>query len=581
MALTKVSYSMVTGAPINVLDYGADASGVADSTSAIQAAFTAAASASQEVSALEVVFPAGTYKVSSSITISAQNIYVSGIGIARIEPTVLTGASTYTIFNLTGSAGRVTIKDLTFYMFGSNCIAIGATNMWRQATIDNCYVVGGATGFDLAVSSSDKWGITINKCRFNDCDYGIRWILGGQTGQVRDCLFFNTVTQDLRVVGGNAGAEFLVEGCVFESGGVTRPTAFYFDSVDEITFIGCQAERLFYDSGATGASADYQFQLVNSTATVDGCRFWGGNWGSVAPGNSRQYGMYLDNSSVTFRNSRLYSFTEYALNGVNNSRVFCDIQSRLDYRVGGDIVVNTTNNLGANLVYDGAFEKFKAAGTGTIPFSWVLPFGGNPARLTSGLISPTSTAALQIQDGNVVRTNTFLVQDNQYLLIRFAAKILSSSALFSCVVVDAGTGSTIYIIRGGSINICGNTARQGVMSDTVQVPAGTKSVYLQFSRVSGTGSIQLEEVGVFQVFGNQTSGSVYSDNDSSFGFTGTFAPLVEYCPSNIHSNTAAPLVDTWAVNDRVSQSVPTVGQPKAWACTVAGTPGTWVSEGNL
>jgi hypothetical protein len=99
--------------------------------------------------------------------------------------------------------------------------------------------------------------------------------------------------------------------------------------------------------------------------------------------------------------------------------------------------------------------------------------------------------------------------------------------------------------------------------------------------VSGTGSIQLEEVGVFQVFGNQTSGSVYSDNDSSFGFTGTFAPLVEYCPSNIHSNTAAPLVDTWAVNDRVSQSVPTVGQPKAWACTVAGTPGTWVSEGNL
>lgn len=44
---------------------------------------------------------------------------------------------------------------------------------------------------------------------------------------------------------------------------------------------------------------------------------------------------------------------------------------------------------------------------------------------------------------------------------------------------------------------------------------------------------------------------------------------------------AAPTTLTWAVGDRVVNSVPAVGQPKAWVCTVAGTPGTWVSEGNL
>jgi parallel beta-helix repeat protein len=38
---------------------------------------------------------------------------------------------------------------------------------------------------------------------------------------------------------------------------------------------------------------------------------------------------------------------------------------------------------------------------------------------------------------------------------------------------------------------------------------------------------------------------------------------------------------SWAVGDRVIQSVPVVGQPKGWRCTVAGNPGTWVSEGNL
>ncbi len=44
---------------------------------------------------------------------------------------------------------------------------------------------------------------------------------------------------------------------------------------------------------------------------------------------------------------------------------------------------------------------------------------------------------------------------------------------------------------------------------------------------------------------------------------------------------AAPAAGTWVLNDRVRQSVATAGQPKAWVCTVAGTPGTWVSEGNL
>jgi hypothetical protein len=45
--------------------------------------------------------------------------------------------------------------------------------------------------------------------------------------------------------------------------------------------------------------------------------------------------------------------------------------------------------------------------------------------------------------------------------------------------------------------------------------------------------------------------------------------------------TAAPTTGTWSRGDRVFNSTPTVGQPKSWACTVAGTPGTWVSEGNL
>lgn len=44
---------------------------------------------------------------------------------------------------------------------------------------------------------------------------------------------------------------------------------------------------------------------------------------------------------------------------------------------------------------------------------------------------------------------------------------------------------------------------------------------------------------------------------------------------------AIPTAGYWQVGSRVINSAPTVGQPKAWVCTVAGAPGTWVSEGNL
>ena len=54
MALTKVTYSMIDSAPVNVLDLGADPTGVADSTTA----FTNALTASRFV-----YVPSGTYLV--------------------------------------------------------------------------------------------------------------------------------------------------------------------------------------------------------------------------------------------------------------------------------------------------------------------------------------------------------------------------------------------------------------------------------------------------------------------------------------------------------------------------------------
>lgn len=45
--------------------------------------------------------------------------------------------------------------------------------------------------------------------------------------------------------------------------------------------------------------------------------------------------------------------------------------------------------------------------------------------------------------------------------------------------------------------------------------------------------------------------------------------------------TSAPVAGSWRVGDRVVNKTPKVGQPRAWVCTAAGAPGTWVSEGVL
>lgn len=61
MSLTKVSYSMINGAPVNVVDFGAVADGVTNDAAACLAANNAS---------VAVTYPAGTYYIDTSITLT-------------------------------------------------------------------------------------------------------------------------------------------------------------------------------------------------------------------------------------------------------------------------------------------------------------------------------------------------------------------------------------------------------------------------------------------------------------------------------------------------------------------------------
>lgn len=70
----KLTYSMILGAPVNVLDFGAVGDGVADDTAAIQAAITFLTANDLH----ELYFPPGTYNITQAITFANYDIFING-----------------------------------------------------------------------------------------------------------------------------------------------------------------------------------------------------------------------------------------------------------------------------------------------------------------------------------------------------------------------------------------------------------------------------------------------------------------------------------------------------------------------
>lgn len=160
MSLTKVSYSMITGAPVSILDYGADPTGTSNSSTAIQAAFTAA----QAVGAA-VYIPYGTYLLNSAITIgtSVKGVFSNG-GVLKRNSTAANNLlilpdAEFTIQGLSvdGNAAAFTIADPTLY--------IDVVTVSNKAIISDCHfknacgtsVGGQAEGVQIIGCEFEEW----------------------------------------------------------------------------------------------------------------------------------------------------------------------------------------------------------------------------------------------------------------------------------------------------------------------------------------------------------------------------------------------------------------------------------------
>lgn len=132
MSLTKVSYSMITGAVANVLDYGAKGDGTTNDTAALQAAIDAVNA--QPMNGV-VYLPSGTYKITTALSVPyGVSIFGDG-GTASIIQAEACNGLNFTSFGY--SIGSMFYEDFGLTAnSGSNYAAVQSINSPTSVTQD-------------------------------------------------------------------------------------------------------------------------------------------------------------------------------------------------------------------------------------------------------------------------------------------------------------------------------------------------------------------------------------------------------------------------------------------------------------
>jgi hypothetical protein len=145
MSLTKVSYSMIKGAPINVLDFGADPTGVADSTTALNNALAAGNN---------IYIPSGTYKI-TSISMPNKQVIVSGdhYGGTILNTSGAVGIDFQHVAN--DNSSRFSQLNNLQIVAAAGTIALRINNLGTHLNYVTCR--GGAIGIEYNSGVASEW----------------------------------------------------------------------------------------------------------------------------------------------------------------------------------------------------------------------------------------------------------------------------------------------------------------------------------------------------------------------------------------------------------------------------------------
>lgn len=231
-----------------------------------------------------------------------------------------------------------------------------------------------------------------------------------------------------------------------------------------------------------------------------------------------------------------------------------------------------------NLIPDPLFQS----PFGTTPNDWTITFG------TASSITRTANRPAVSPVGNVAEMVTSSAQTNLgYQLSTGAVQTLFRGKKVRVHALTwftgPGTASTVLARFDGGTSVSGSQVSENLVANEwrihtaeLAVPSDATSITFVWSCVGNGGTFRLfspviEVEGSYYSLSHPTQERPWLANGLYVGDLGL----------HIGYASTAPTTGTWARGDRIYNRIPVVGNPKSWVCTVAGTPGTWVSEGNL
>lgn len=538
MSLTKVSYSMINGSPVNVLDYGAIGDGTTDSTSAISTALNSGAS--------EVVIPQGTFIVSAITVTSSTLRRVSGPGTLKLK----NAANTF-MLTLTGT-NELVFDGVNFD--GNKANQSGGTSVNRSS-----YIL-------INLTDATTVGTQFRSCKFSNAYYG--------------------------AVINNGGIRTLIDGCWFYSCGMTSK-----DGTCDAIFNGTSAQgtrivnNWINDCSDYGVACDTSGIIVQNNV-ISNCFAGVGSLTRGAIGNHT-----IQNNDISLCTRPIDYFNSVSDSAAANR--FSDIW------IDGNRLYSTDNT--------GAMISF-AANNATLKLCQDVRITNNVVNTyLNGCSAIGMGSATGANNTNIEISSNIITGDNNTQSSRYAINIANTDSLVitnnTVNGVDLGVSVTtvtgecsgnnfvvlrdVYTVSASQLTInelLKNVARNGILVSN----ASTLSLFVEFVNVAygiriydNSGALPANTIYINSLINRSTTtNTIYVDGTLTHkvALTALPAEIGDFTYNTLQTSwniNQAPTTGSWVQGQLSYQLSPTVGQSKGWMCTVTGTPGTWVTVGNL
>lgn len=588
MSLTKVSYSMITGAAVNVLDFMSAAqqadvlSGAASIAVDVEIQLAIDSTGYHDA----VYFPAGKYRLAHTLlipNIGARTFYGDGPGTSAL---LMHGASANTDIFARANTSALEANNINYMTFHDLGLWGGSNSRhgfnWlsmSRSRIENCYFESLA---GAAVYNTSSLVVTIQNCWMSSCGWGVYGTGTGWTGMngwnINNCYIAISTNYGIYIVNGASGCNF--SGITIESN--TLGGIYIGQDANGVVFDGC-----YFEENKTTATTTFDI-LLGATSFVASigirnCYFNG----SIAPddyyypiGMKYVYASVIENNSLNVGGKFLYFLSGGSLSGNTIGKLhfwggayvaFNEFQPTINFKTAamtayfvasGNRITNDFNialkqgnsNLGyiGEFPYGGWTPSLPGASTFTrYPNTGVTPgtYNGNQSigMLVRSGGTATLTKALTVNNSNAV-----IIKDG---LVTFSLDVYADTATVSYFTLALNDGGTqVFTISGSGV--------------------------ANWSTYSVTGHFSSATTALNAVLSTDTDGTYWIANPRIYACADA-SLMVGFAGTPRFANSAIPTAGTWAVGDTIWNTAPVAGNTPGFVCTTAGTPGTWKAMANL